>query len=161
MDRRVILKSIVFVGAASCLGFGDLFKSDKKEIVRCKLEDFWDTVKYQKEIIDGSLQRNVYRIEDYPTCSIFRRVKFQELKNNDYYILITSKLDYIGPNTGYGWISRATSDVIKNKDVYGINVVYKNMPQCWVEKAWEKHMILSGANYYGPSGHYKNGVRIG
>jgi hypothetical protein len=35
------------------------------------------------------------------------------------------------------------------------------MPQCWTEEAFERHMIMSGADYHSPSGHYKNGVRIG
>jgi len=161
MDRRTVLKSLFFVSAASYLGFGKILGKDKEVIIQCKLEDFWDTVKYQEEKIDGQIQRNIYRIENYPVCSCFKKIKFNQLKEDDYFIIITSELDYVGPNTGYGFISRAESGIFKDNNTFGIKLSYINMPQCWTEKAFEKHMILSGGDYSSPSGHYKNGVRVG
>jgi hypothetical protein len=161
MDRRTAVRSLIVVGAASYLGFGGVLKRDNEETIRCKLEDFWDTVKYKEERINGQIQRNIYRIEDYPTCSTFKRIKFEQLRINDHFIIVTSKLDYMGPSTGYGYISRANSGVFEDSGTFGVQLSYKSMPQCWTEEAFEKHMILSGGDYHGPTGHYKNGVKIG
>ena len=161
MDRRTVVKSLMLLGTASFLGFGKMLKGKKEIVIRCKLEDFWDTIKYQEERENGQIQRNVYQIENYPECSCFKRIKFDQLKNKDHFILITSKLDYMGPSTGYGYISEANSDVFKEGDTFGINITYISMPQCWTEEAFEKHMILSGGDYWSPRGHFKNGVRIG
>jgi hypothetical protein len=136
-----------------------LFKKDN--VIHCKLEDFWDTVKYQEEWDNGVQQRNVYRIEDHPTCSCFKKIKFKDIKKGDYIIILTSILDYMGPNSGYGSILKASGDVFKAGDTFGVKLESINMPQCWTEEAFEKHMILSGGEYHGPSGHYKNGVKIG
>lgn len=159
MNRRSVLG---LMGSAALVSFFNvkiLFKKDS--VIHCRLEDFWDTVKYQEEWDNGIRQRNVYRIEDYPKCSYFKRIKFREIKKGDYFIIVISYLDYMGPFSGYGYISKACDEVFKDEGVYGINMESISMPQCWTEEACERHIILSGVDYHGPSGHYKNGVKIG
>ena len=159
MDRRGALG---LMGSVALVGFFNtksLFKRDS--VIHCRLEDFWDTVKYQEEWDKGVQQRNVYRIEDHPRCSYFKRIKFKDIKKGDYFIIIASDSDYMGPNSGYGYISKASSGVFKDNDTFGVTMESINMPQCWAKEAWERHMILSGVDYHGPSGHYKNGIRVG
>lgn len=159
MNRRNLLLSFLSTGALSYLGIHKFFKSNKR--VCCSIEDFWSTVKYEKEIENGQLQRNVYQVENYPTSSVFKRIKFDQLKKGDHFIILYSKLDYMGPYTGYGYISLAESDVFKSVGAVGVNTRSIHVKQCWTEEAFEKHMILSGCDYHSPRGHYKNGVRIG
>lgn len=157
MNRRTMVKSLVLLGVTSCFGLNKIF--DKKgDVVQCDLENFWDTVKYQEEIKNGVIRKNIYLIENYPTCTRFKKIQFEQLKKNDYFIILTSKLDYMGPSTGYGYISKATSNVFKDNDDVGVQLMYISMPQCWTEKAFGKHMILSGADYTSLYGH--NVVRV-
>jgi hypothetical protein len=144
--------------AVSLLGVDKIFFKGK--LVYCAIEDFWDTVKYEEERINGELQRNVYRIENYPICSCFRRIPFANLRKGDHFIIVYSKSDYSGPGTGYGKILSASSEVYNSDNLVGIEINEISMKQCWTEQNFEKHMILSGCDYHGPSGHFKNGVRV-
>lgn len=159
MKRRNFLKPLAVLGFVSFLGFDKIFFR-KRDLVYCKIEDFWDTVKYKEEMEDGILQRNVYRIEDYPKCSLFRRINFNQIRNGDYFIVLSHKYDYLGPGMGYGFISKATEDARFFNDTFGLQIINISMEQCWTEGAFEKHMILSGADFATGSRHYKNGVRI-
>lgn len=165
MDRRHLLSSLLSLGVLSFFG-KSVFTKEK--IIHCEIEDFWDSVKYKEEWENGQLQRNIYRIEDYPKCSFFKKIKFKRLRKGDHFIILTSKSEYMGPNFGYGFVSRAESEVFCDKTsvvcpegTYGISLENIKVERCWTEKAFEKHMILSGVEYHSPSGHYKNGARIG
>jgi hypothetical protein len=100
MNRRTAIRSLILMGAASYFGFSNTVKRNKEEITQCQLEDFWDTLKYQEERENGQIQRNIYRIENYPVCSCFKKIKFEQLRVNDYFIILSSKMDYMGPSTG-------------------------------------------------------------
>lgn len=159
MNRRSLIFSILSTGVLSFF-CKNIFTS--KNLIYCNIEDFWDTFKYEDERDEkGQEQRNIYRIEDYPICSVFERIKFRRLKKGDHFIMITHKEEYMGPNSGYGFVSRADTDPFYSGGTYGVKAVNINIEQCWTEKAFEKHMILSGIEYHSPSGHYKGGVRIG
>jgi hypothetical protein len=153
-----MLSSLLSLGVLSFFGRKQLIKD---KIIYCDIEDFWDTVKYEEEWENGQIQRNIYRIEDYPKCSVFKKIKFRSLRKGDHFIILTSKSDYMGHASGYGFISKAESEVFIHEDTYGISLINIKVERCWTEKAFEKHMILSGVEYLSPSGHYKHGVRIG
>ena len=153
-----MLSSLLSLGVLSFFGKNLIIKD---KIIHCDVEDFWDTVRYKEEWENGQLQRAVYRVEDYPKCSVFKKIKFNRLRKGDHFITLTSKSDYMGPNSGYGFISRAESELFIHENVYGISLINIKVERCWTEKAFEKHMVLSGVEYHSPSGHYKQGVRIG
>jgi hypothetical protein len=161
MNRRNLLGSMASLGIVSYFGFDKLFRREHGEIVHCNIEDFWDTVKYKEERINGELQRNVYRIEDYPKCSFYKRISFNQLKKDDFFIIVYSKNDYSGPNNGYGFVSKALSNVFESDNTVGVQLTNINMKQCWAEDAFEKHIILSGGTIIIGDRHYKNGIRIG
>lgn len=157
MDRRFFLGAVICSGIATCLGI-DKIINDKNKTFYCKIEDFWDKIKYREERKNNVIQKNIYRVEDYPKCSMFTKIDFSQLKNEDYFIIIPHKNDYMGPNTGYGFISKATSEVFKTEyDVLGVQLSSVNIPQCWTEEAFRKHMITSGCNFHDGTKHYKNG----
>lgn len=159
MKRRTILSSLLSLGVVSFLG-KNLFS--RNDTVRCKIEDFWDTVRYEKEWDNnGNFLRNIYRIEDYPICSVFNRIKFKCLRKDDHFIMISSDSDYMGPNSSYGFISKAESNPFGSGNVLGVQSINIKSDPCWAQDAFEKHMIKSGIEYVSSSGHYKNGVRIG
>jgi hypothetical protein len=99
VNRRTMIASVLSAGVmGSVFGVSKLFKKD--DLIYCKMEDLWKIVKFIPE------NRNVYKVENYPVCSVFKRIKFHELKPRDFFVLVSDENEY---KTYKGYVLQAKS----------------------------------------------------